>query len=172
MVLANQEFRTSRIELVAVERPTTARSVGLLAAAALIAFIALLAFAPRDARAAGPYDCSDPYYYSSGCPVDGAGAPSASAVSFRLTNRCRARNFVLRPNYSGAAVLSSKLYLNNRKYIFRTAAPFTFRVNVKRMIKGKTYKMRLATVFTSGEAVSLKFNVKRCGKPFKRKKNS
>lgn len=151
--------------------PKFASLFAVAAAIVLLAVAFLLTFASRDALAADPY-CGDPYYYSSECVVGGAGGPAKASVAFKLSNRCRTRSFVLRPTYAGTTVLSSKLYLNGRKYIFRTAAPFTFRVNVKRLRKGKTYKMRLATVFTSGEAVSLKFNVKRCGKPFKRKKSS
>lgn len=114
-------------------------------------------------------DCNNPYYYTAPeCQPGGSTKPAPASVSISIASRCRSRNFMLRPQYAGQPVTSSKLYRNGRKYIFDLDAPFSFRIQVRSLRKGSTSRFRLVTTFTSGEVIANTFKVKRCGRPFKR----
>lgn len=136
----------------------------------LAACATALVFAVAGTEVQAAPDCNDPYYYTAPeCLPGGSTKPTPAAVELSVANRCRSRNFTLRPTFSGAPVVDSKLYRNGRKYFFDTSAPFAFKINVRKLKKGSSSRFRLVTTFTSGESVVKEFKVKRCGKPFKRR---
>lgn len=139
-----------------------------IALVATCATVIVLAIAGTEAQAAP--NCNDPYYYTAPeCLPESSTKPTPPGVEISVTNRCRSRSFTLRPTFSGAPVVASKLYRNGRKYIFDTSAPFAFKINVRKLKKGSSSRFRLVTTFTSGESVIKEFKVRRCGKPFKRR---
>lgn len=117
----------------------------------------------------GPDDCTEnPYDYDSiYCPPAGDGGhaqKNKASVAFLLGKRCKKRAFTLRPTYSDGIVLWSRLQLNGKKIKTLKKPPYRFKVGVKRLKKGKRYRLRLTTAFLSGEKIVIKGSFKRCGR--------
>jgi hypothetical protein len=118
-----------------------------------------------------PYYPENPYYCDSANPyydvycansgsVGGLGVKKF--VGLKLSKHCRKKAFSFRPWYAGGTVLWTKVVVGKKKIKKLTVAPFKFTIPIKKLKKGKKYKIKLTTIFTDGTPVLLNASFTRC----------
>jgi hypothetical protein len=109
-----------------------------------------------------PYYCDGGPYYDAYCASSVGGLGVKKFVGLKLSKHCRKKAFSFRPWYSGGTVLWTKVLVGKKKIKKLTVAPFKFTIPIKKLKKGKKYKIKLTTIFTDGTPVLLNASFTRC----------
>lgn len=123
-----------------------------------------LAFGAQTSNAA----CDNPYaepYYESNCGGSGAVPPPApvvpKTVSIKISKACKKKSFRVRPVISGGIVSRVTAWSPGKKFA-KLKAPYSFRVQVKKLRKGKKYRVKFWVRFTTGESEFVTAKFKTC----------